>query len=112
MAPTLFDVFPNLHADVIRVEPAGDGTQNLCMPNQKFNFKALRKIQSLKDAFVPKARPAFVHDLGLNLRNKILGLFVDHGHQVFFPFRKLRIVVANEKKNVFFRLNRDLGQIG
>ena len=82
------------------------------MPNKKFNLKALGKIQGLEDAFVPKARPAFVHDLGLNLRNKILGLFVDHRQQVFFPFRQLRIVVANEKKNIFFRLNRDLRQIG
>ena len=75
-------------------------------------LKALRKIQSLEDAFVPKARPAFVHDLGLNLRNKSTGLVREPWSASLFPFRELRIVVANEKKNIFFRLNRDLGQIG
>src|SRR5262245_8767452 len=112
LAPTPFDVFPDLHADVIGIEPAGDRTQNLRMPNEKFNLKALGKIQSLKNAFVPKARPAFIHDLGFYLWNKILGLFVDYSEQVFFPFRELWVVVANKKQDIFFRFNRDLGQIG
>src|SRR5215510_1126341 len=112
LAPTLFDIFPDLHADVVGVEPTGDRTQNLRMANEKFNLEALGEIQSLKDALVPKARPALVHDLGFNLWNKILGLFVNYGEQVFFPFRELRIVVANKKQDIFFRFNRDLGQIG
>src|SRR5215468_6458617 len=112
LAPTPLDIFPDLHADMIGIEPAGDRTQNLGMPNKKFNLKALGELQSLKNAFVPEARPAFVHDLGFNLWNKILGLFVDDGEQVFFPLRNLRIVVANKKQDIFFRFNRNLGQIG
>src|SRR4029077_10997997 len=111
LAPTLFDVFPDLHADVIGVQPARCGAQDLGMSDEKFNFEALREIQSLEDAFVPKTSPTFVHDFGLDLGDKILGLFMNHSEQVFFPFRELRIVIANKKQDIFFRLNRGLGQI-
>src|SRR5262245_47018329 len=112
LAPTPFDVFPDLHADVIGIELAGDRAQSLTMPYEKFNLKALGNIQSRKSAFALKARSTFIHGLGFNLWNKILRLFVDYGEQVFFPFRELRSAVANKKQDIFFRFNRDLGQIG
>ena len=61
---------------------------------------------------MPKTRPAFVHDLGFDLGNKILGFFVDDGQQIFFPFGEQRVVIADKQQQILVRVERDFLQIG
>ena len=64
----------------------------------------MRRIQGFHDAFVPEAGPALIHDLGLDLRDKVLRLFMRNSQQVFLPIAEIGVVAAAENKDVLFRI--------
>ena len=53
---------------------------------------------------VPIRRPPFVHNLGLDLGDEILGLFVGDGQKFLLPIGQQWIVVTDEKQDVFIWL--------
>src|SRR6266404_1457908 len=61
-----------------------------------------RQVHLAHDARVPDARPAFVHDLGLELRDEIFHLLVQHRHDIALPGFKRRRLLHYEIDKVLF----------
>src|SRR3546814_17270733 len=68
------DVVPDLETHVIRVDVAGNGLDDLLVPDQEFEMNLRRKLEAVHDLPMPVGGPAFVHDLRFDLRNEIPGL--------------------------------------
>src|SRR5438093_10434879 len=63
---------------------------------------ACRQIHLAHDARVPDARPAFVHDFGLELRDEIFHFLVQHRHDIALPGFKRRRVLHYEIDQALF----------
>ena len=101
-----------LKPEVVGIELAGNRPDHLVVAHDKFEVQALIEIERLQDALVPIARPALVHDLGLEHRQKVLRFLVHDREQVSFPFSEERIVVADEQQQILVGLDRHLVDVG
>src|SRR5439155_18086253 len=85
LVPTLFDVPPQLDAELVRIDRAGPGPHGarmvICVIDD------LRVLQGPRghDRAVPVARPSFVDYLRLRLRSEVVRLLADHAEYVSFP---------------------------
>src|SRR5262249_61375794 len=75
-------------------------------------MKVLGQFQSFEYLFLPETRPPLVHDLGFDLRHKILCLLMHDGEKVLLPFSELAVMIANKNEQVFIRIEWFLVQIG
>src|SRR5207249_2221767 len=105
------DVLPELEAEVVRVQLPGDGPHHLVVAHDELEVQLLRQLEGVQDPLVPEARPALVHDLGLDLRDEVLRLLVDDGEQVLLPLLQERVVVADEEEQVLVGRGRDALQV-
>ena len=88
------------------------GRHHLIVPDQELHVDLLGQIEAVHELVVPVAGPAFVHDLGLDLRQEVGGLLVHDGEHVPLPRLEVPVVVADEQEQVFLRLERHLAQVG
>src|SRR3546814_20092752 len=100
------DVVPDLETHVIRVDGAGNGLDDLIVPDQEFEMNLRRKLEAVHDLPMPVGGPAFVHDLRFDLRNEIPGLLVRDREDVLLPHAQARIVVADDEEQIILRLQR------
>ena len=71
---------------MIGIQTAREGRSTWAWRTMNSRCSPWGKIEGFEDALVPEARPTFVHDLGFDLWNEVLGLIVDDGQQILFPF--------------------------
>src|SRR5689334_7137559 len=107
LVPAALDVLPDLDAEMVGVDRSLGRAQHLVVAHDKLDLHSLRQAQAVENALVPEARPAFVHDFGLDLRNEILRLFVDDREEILLPVAEDRIVVADKEQQVLFGIERD-----
>ena len=66
-------------AEAVGVETSGRRAEHLIVMHHELDSKVRRQIEVGHDLVVPVAGPAFVHDLGLDLREEVSRLFMDDG---------------------------------
>ena len=64
-------------------------------------------VQRVEQRVVPERGPAFIHDLGLALRVKILPDLAYDAHHLALPRVEQRGMFFNEVQQIFFRLDRE-----
>src|SRR5262249_1049558 len=106
LVPAPLDVLPYLHAEMIRVDRAARGAQHLIVAYDELELHALRQLERVEDALMPEARPAFVHDLGFDLWDEVLCLFVDDREDISLPVAEDRVVIADEEQQILFGVQR------
>src|SRR5207237_10156993 len=64
-----------------------------------------------EDSLVEERGPTLVHDLGLDLRDEVLRLFVDDGEEILLPLVQEWVVVADEEEDVLVGRRRYLAKV-
>src|SRR5262249_30562107 len=98
--PSLFDVLEDLVTKVIWVELSLMRRDNRRVELRELDVIAGGQIHLAHDSRVPDAGPAFVHDLGLHLRNEILHFLVEHRHDIPLPILKYIGILHNKEDEI------------